>query len=113
MQRTLTVFLDTLALPLFLLLKSTTLVNRIGLLDISGFHKDVVASSIEALWFCEEQERSFHVTFLNVKGNRIAEAREKIMKFQNEFSELFEQCPGDDVYQLSLQFFPLTAKRDN
>jgi uncharacterized protein (TIGR02147 family) len=75
---------------------------------IAQFHQEVISGSLTALRLSPENERSFHVTFLNVRADKVSEAREKIMQFQNEFSELFEETPGDAVYQLSIQFTPTT-----
>lgn len=73
-----------------------------------NFHKEILAGSLNALTQVAENQRSFNVTFLNVRTDKIGEAKLKILEFQNEFSRLFEEQPGQAVYQLSLQFFPIT-----
>lgn len=76
-------------------------------LDAELFHSDLMTNSKNAIHI-EQEKRALHASTLSIKANKIKEAKELIRDFQIEFSKLVEQTPGDEIYQLNIQFFPLT-----
>lgn len=52
--------------------------------------------------------RSFHTSFMTVRSDRIDDAKALITRFQKEFNELMDDQSGEDIFQLNIQFFPVT-----
>ncbi len=52
--------------------------------------------------------REISGTTMAVRRDRIDEAKEKIREFQKELADLVSDGECDEVYQLNVQFFPLT-----
>lgn len=73
------------------------------------YHTDQMENGKEA-FDVPFTERAFHGSTLTVKKENLAEMKDFIRDFQIKFSEKFEANPGDEVYQLNLQFFPLSKK---
>lgn len=73
------------------------------------YHKALMENSYLAI---EEEKdlRSLHATTLSLLEKDIPKAKDIIREFQISFSEQIEQSPGDEVYQLNIQFFPLSKK---
>lgn len=53
-------------------------------------------------------ERVLNSCTMTVDSSRLPEAQELILKFRKEMAKLMEASPGDETYQLSVQFFKLT-----
>lgn len=75
------------------------------------YHHDLLESSKDAFELPIDQ-RAFHASTLTVDKTQLSQMKEFIRDFQIKFSEKFEVNPGDEVFQLNLQFFPLTKKID-
>ncbi|MCC7405624.1 MAG: DUF4423 domain-containing protein [Bdellovibrionales bacterium] len=75
---------------------------------LAQFHRQVLEDSARCLGEVPEAERAFHVSYLNVRRDQLPLAKKMLRQFQVEFSRLFAEPPGDEVYQLSLQFVPIT-----
>ena len=56
-------------------------------------------------------EREITSVTLPVKLKDIPRAKVVIRKFLNEFVDLIETDAGDDVYRLSIAYYPLTARK--
>jgi uncharacterized protein (TIGR02147 family) len=65
------------------------------------------AESLEAY---EGQDSKYTAMAIGMKRENIGKARDLISRFWKDFGQLVEDVPGDSIYQLSIQFFPLTKK---
>ncbi|WP_372654280.1 DUF4423 domain-containing protein [Halobacteriovorax sp.] len=74
-----------------------------------AYHKGLMDNSYEAI-NTHKDKRSLNATTLSVLKEDIPKAKEIIREFQMHFSEEIEKNPADEVYQLNIQFFPLTNK---
>ena len=77
---------------------------------IKRYHEQMLDNSKEALRGVDVQEREFTGSSLVFKTDHLAEAKKHIREFKQGFSKLFEEDKGDAVYQIQIQFFPLTKK---
>lgn len=75
------------------------------------FHNDQLENAKEAFDTPFDQ-RAFHASTLTVNKSRLKEMKEFIRDFQIKFSEEFEENPGEEVFQLNIQFFPLSKRID-
>jgi uncharacterized protein (TIGR02147 family) len=80
---------------------------------LAQFHRQVLEDSARCLGEVPESERAFHVSYLNVRCDQLPLVKKMLRQFQIEFSRLFAEPPGDEVYQLSLQFVPVTQSPQN
>ncbi|CBW26314.1 conserved hypothetical protein [Halobacteriovorax marinus SJ] len=72
-----------------------------------AYHKGLMENSYEAINI-DKNKRALHASTLSVLREDLPKAKELIREFQMKFSEEIEQNPADEVYQLNIQFFPLT-----
>lgn len=72
-----------------------------------SYHKGLMENSFEAIKK-DKNKRSLHATTLSLSTENIQKAKDIIREFQIEFSEQIESSDADEVYQLNIQFFPLT-----
>lgn len=56
------------------------------------------------------ETRDFTNFTFPINTKKIDKARIIIRKFQNELNELFDGCEYDEIYNLSIQFFPISKK---
>ncbi len=54
--------------------------------------------------------REFTAATLVFREERMPEAKQLIREFREKFSKLMEDVSGENVYQIQVQFFPLTRK---
>ncbi|WP_127715939.1 TIGR02147 family protein [Halobacteriovorax sp. HLS] len=81
--------------------------KEVTLSGAHAYHKGLMENSFEAIK-TDKDKRSLHATTLSLTKENIPKAKELIREFQIQFSEDIESSPGDEVYQLNIQFFPLT-----
>lgn len=74
-----------------------------------AYHKGLMDNSYEAININKEK-RALHSSTLSLLKTDIPKAKEMIREFQMKFSDEIEQNPADEVYQLNIQFFPLSNK---
>lgn len=55
-------------------------------------------------------EREVNAMTLAIRKKDMPRAKEAIRRFQDEFSDLIESDQADDVYRLSIAFYPLTVR---
>ncbi len=72
------------------------------------FHSRILETTKEVLSQSNEDERSFNLSFVNIRKENFSIAKKMLREFQAEFNKLTEEKPGDCVYQLSIQFVPVT-----
>lgn len=77
--------------------------------DAKSFHTEISELSKRSFDIAIER-RALNSSTLSVDSSKMDQAKELIRNFQIEFSNLMEEETGDEVYQLNIQFFPLTKK---
>lgn len=75
---------------------------------IRTHHKQVMAQAASALESQALTERDFNSCAMTIRRESLPRAKEIIAEFRKKMSEHLESHPGDEVYQLSVQFFRLT-----
>jgi uncharacterized protein (TIGR02147 family) len=84
--------------------------------EIRQFHKLYLKKSEEQLDTATKPEdfarRLISGITLTVPQNRVSYAKTRIWEFMHELSNELTSEEGDDVYQLGVQFFPLTKTND-
>lgn len=80
---------------------------------VKKLHFDCLDASRTAFEKLSPEERSFRVSFLKIKKDRLPEASMLLKRFQRDFTDHFEDVSGDEVFQLNLQLFPVTRGLGN
>lgn len=75
---------------------------------IQRSHKQSLRLAEEALNVIPSEERYFTSLTVLMNRKRLEEARRFVKEFRNRFDKAFFDAEGDDVFQLSFQFFELT-----
>ena len=88
------------------------LYNPISTEVTRGFHRQLLNKALQALDNEPFERRVFASITLPVSSERVEHARRRIEDAKIELSDEFEAKPGEatDVYQLLVQFYPLTPK---
>lgn len=76
-------------------------------IEVKNYHNSIMELAKEALSI-SPTERIFTSSTISVAKKDIAKAQKMIRDFQVEFGKEMEAKPGDDVYLLNMQLFPLT-----
>lgn len=79
-------------------------------LSIRRAHLEDLKLIEHALLNVRVEEREVNSVTLALKKKDLVRAKDLIRKFQDEFCDLTESEPADDVYRLSISFIPLTAR---
>lgn len=80
-------------------------------LAIRTFHHQMITKALDQLQKTEPDafsKREISALTLAIPRARIDEARKKIKKLQEEMARLFVSDECDEIYQLNMQFFPLS-----
>ena len=80
---------------------------------VKRYHESMLDHAKTAIRLVAVENREFNATVIGIKQNRIEEAKLMIRDFQNQFSKILEECPSELVYQMQIQFFPLTRPVSN
>ena len=83
--------------------------EKINREDARVFHQEISELSKQS-FNIELPLRALNSSTLSIKAEEIEKAKDLIRNFQIEFSSLLEEEVGDEVYQLNIQFFPLTKR---
>lgn len=75
---------------------------------VRDLHRWALRRGAEALDAFGGGERHLATFTVAIDGARLPEIKAAIMRFQMELAQLCEQSPGDRVYQMSMQLFPVT-----
>jgi uncharacterized protein (TIGR02147 family) len=75
-------------------------------------HKQVLQNGFLAIDQQDVSERFFNSCAMTIDASKLSEAKELIRRFREDLSKLMEKNPGDETYQLSIQFFKLTEKKN-
>lgn len=74
------------------------------------YHAAMLGHAREALEEVPNEEREFRTLAIPVRFSNVAKAKEMLREFAVKFEAALEEESGDAVYQLQLQFFPLTHR---
>lgn len=91
--------------------KLTSAINTtedIRSIALQKFHSDALNLGQRKLEEVDISSRDFSATTFAINKDRIPEAKTLIRQFRKKFSELMEVQNGEEVYQLCLQFYPLS-----
>jgi uncharacterized protein (TIGR02147 family) len=75
------------------------------------FHEASLENAKLAVRNIDVNEREFVSTTFAMKQKNIPEAKQLIRDFKVKFEELLEEDGADEVYQLQIQFYPLTKTK--
>lgn len=75
---------------------------------IKRFHEEMIEHAKTSVRSADVSERELNATTLALHHRDLAKAKQLIRKFQDQFCRTLEKGSGDSVYQLGIQFFPLT-----
>jgi uncharacterized protein (TIGR02147 family) len=79
---------------------------------VRAFHEQALKLAGHALHNVPKDERLFAASTLSVRRDAVREVEGLVARFQDELARLCERRgDGDEVYQLTLQFVPLTAAK--
>lgn len=71
-------------------------------------HKEALELAGEKLISIPTESRDYSSRTLSIKVTDLPKAKELIREFRNKFAEMIDSQEGEEVYQLNLQFMPLT-----
>ena len=78
--------------------------------DARIFHNEISELSRKS-FDIDISQRALNSSTLSVKEENLSHAKKLIRDFQIEFSKILEEDNGDEIFQLNIQFFPLTEKK--
>jgi uncharacterized protein (TIGR02147 family) len=83
-------------------------------LAVRRYHASALEIARQALEGEPVERRTFAASTLSVRAGAVDAVRELIDRFQDELARVVEAPAGEgeEVYQLTVQFVPLTARRD-
>ena len=83
--------------------------DEIPNLAIKKLHESFIQKAIEALLTLSLEEREFSGLTIALPRHKISYVKEKIKAFRKELNEILSaEKDSEDVYQLNVQFYPLT-----
>ena len=77
---------------------------------VKKYHEKTLGIAQKAIREIPIEMREFQGTTLNIDQKNFLAAQEMLRDFREKFVKTFEETSGDQIYQLQLQFFPLTKK---
>ncbi|MCA2960932.1 MAG: TIGR02147 family protein [Silvanigrellales bacterium] len=81
---------------------------------VKRHHEEMLENARAALRIVPVEKRQITSQSIAISSNKLSEAKELIRQFQDKFSELMEdEVDGDVIYQMQIQFFPLTREVRN
>lgn len=72
------------------------------------YHSQVMTLAQDALQSVPLSRREYQAFSISIPDAKISLAQEMIRKFRSQFAQAMGLEPGDEVYQLNIQFFQLT-----
>ncbi len=79
---------------------------------IRKFHRQVIEKSLFSLLHENPQCREFNSVVLAVDVTRLAEFKTRLRDFFNDFVSAADSAEKNELYGLSVQFFPISRKTD-
>ncbi len=84
---------------------------RIKVSAINDFHREMGTQAVESVKDDNYEEREFNALTVSVSQENLPLVKERLREFRKELNRfLSNDKNADEVYQLNLQFFPLTRK---
>jgi uncharacterized protein (TIGR02147 family) len=78
---------------------------------VKRHHEEMLENARAALRMVPVEKREITSQSIAISSAKLAQAKELIRQFQDKFSQLMEdEVGGDVIYQLQMQFFPLTRE---
>jgi uncharacterized protein (TIGR02147 family) len=78
---------------------------------VKRHHEEMLANARTSLRATDVGKREITSQTIAISSQKLAQAKELIRQFQEKFSEIMEDERGGDViYQMQIQFFPLTRE---
>jgi uncharacterized protein (TIGR02147 family) len=78
---------------------------------IKRYHEQMLENAKQSIRTIPVDRREITASTLVVRAQNMAQAKEKIREFKRNFCRTFEEPSGDGVYQIQIQFFPLTEEQ--
>lgn len=75
---------------------------------LKNYHKSILNLAIEKIDSCSVDKRHFNSTTISLRKEDLQAAKLFIENTRREFIETFDRPAGDEIYNLSLVFFPIT-----
>ncbi|MFZ4715805.1 MAG: TIGR02147 family protein [Bacteriovoracaceae bacterium] len=75
---------------------------------LKKYHKSTLTLAAEKIDSCPVDKRHFNSTTISLRKEDLQAAKMFIENTRREFLETFDRSGGDEIYNLSLAFFPLT-----
>ncbi|MBC75309.1 MAG: hypothetical protein CME64_04770 [Halobacteriovoraceae bacterium] len=82
--------------------------NDIASEAIKRYHEQTLENAKLAIRKFTPEEREFQASCFNMSRENMPKAKELIREFKSKFVKLLEEDKADDVYQVQIQFYPLT-----
>lgn len=76
--------------------------------ELKAYHKKILEIAKEKLDLVKREDRSYSTTTIAIDKSKLADAIKLIEEFEEEMTLLLENGNPDEVYQLSVQLFPLS-----
>lgn len=90
--------------------QSTTTTEDIPSEAIRNFHKGVINKALESIDHVNPDQRELSTIVLSFNKKDLKSAKKFLRDYQEQFANRFEsEKNSDEVYAISLQFFPLTS----
>ena len=77
---------------------------------IRAYHKSILGLAQNKIETVDVKEREYSAITMAVNTKNLAKAKKLTEEFKEEMLQLLEQGNLDEVYQLSIQLFPLSIK---
>jgi len=78
--------------------------------SIRRYHKGVLSLAQNKIDQVPIEKREFSTRTMAINTKYLGEAKKLVKEFKEDMTSLLEEGTPDDVYQLSIQLFPLTEK---
>lgn len=80
--------------------------------DLQNFHQSIINSALNAFEELEKKDRQFQTSILKIPKSKIEFAKEKLIQFQQEFTETVEteSDTNNEIYILNINFFKFLKK---
>lgn len=88
--------------------KNVTTSSGINSQALKQSHKEGLVKALEKIESVPLEQRSFSSMTVAFNPKNIEKARDLIRDFRRSFSAIMEEEQGTEVYQMAIQFFPLT-----
>ena len=94
--------------------QSTTTSEDIPSEAIRNFHKGIIKKAIDSLDEISPDEREVSTIVLSFSKKDLKSAKKFLREYQEQFANRFEsEKNADEVYAITMQFFPLTDTKKN